>query len=120
MPGSTRTTVSLTSTAAVVRGSELRQLLQLRVDPVLVWHVRVLERRGEWHRRNVGPRHPRDGRIKVEHALLADRGGDLGARPVGPVVLIEDERLAGLANRRQDRLLVERRDRANVDPLYRD
>ena len=64
-----------------------------------------------------GPARRSHRRIEVGEGLLRDDGGDLGAVAAGQVVLVHDERLAGLAHRGQDRLLVDRRQRAQVDNL---
>ena len=58
-------------------------------------------------------------RVEVLERLLRDDRRHLGAEPAGEVVLVDDHRLAGLADRREHRLAVERYQRAQVDHLDR-
>src|SRR5215218_5947684 len=78
----------------------------------------LLERGGE-RDRHVGRRHAHDGPVEVLPALLGDQRRDLRAGGARRVRLVEDHDLRGLAYRFEDRLLVERHERAQVEHLDR-
>ena len=59
----------------------------------------------------------RTGRVEVLERLLADQRRDLGAHAARARRLVRDQHLAGLAHARQDRVAVERAERAQVDDL---
>ena len=63
---------------------------------------------------------PRHRPVEVVERLLGDDRRDLRAVPAEPVVLVDDEALAGLADGVEDRLLVERSERPQVDDLDAD
>src|SRR3954471_11674471 len=79
---------------------------------------RLLERRRE-RDRHVGRRHPHDRPVEVLPALLGDDRRHLRARRARLVGLVDDHDLRGLAHRAQDRLLVERHERAQGEHLDR-
>ena len=58
-----------------------------------------------------------DRRVEIVEGLFHDLRGDLGAHPAGLEVLVDDQQSPGLVDRLEDRLDVERRDRARVDHL---
>src|SRR5918999_2534285 len=94
-----------TLTAVPVATLVLPELFQARGDVLDLRDEGLLERRRERHRR-VGGGDPLDGPIEVLERLLGDRRDDLGAEPARPRVLVEDERLGRLLDRREHRLLV--------------
>src|SRR5206468_163306 len=57
------------------------------------------------------------GRLEVEERALHDGRGDLGAGAEAPRRLVDDDGAAGLGDRGDDRLAVERGDREQVDDL---
>src|ERR687893_642511 len=76
----------------------------------------LLERRRE-RDRHVRRRHAHDRPVEVLPRALGDQGRDLGARRAGLVGFVDDHDLARLAHGAQDRLLVERDERAQVEHL---
>jgi len=58
-----------------------------------------------------------DRRLLVEQRLLLEDRGDLAGQPAGAGRLVDDDRAAGLLEGVDDRLAVERRQRAQVDDL---
>ncbi len=60
------------------------------------------------------------GGVEVLERPLGHERGHLGAEPAGEVVLVHDQRLAGLAHRGEDGLPVQRREGAQVDHLHAD
>src|SRR5207244_4462585 len=66
-----------------------------------------------WHFRT----RPAYGRLEMEERALHDRRGDLGGGPEAPRRLVDDDGAAGLADRRDDRLAIERGDREEVQHL---
>src|SRR5213080_2139274 len=96
--------------------SVLRELPEPRRDILDLGDERLLERRRERHRR-VRRGDPLDRSIEVLEGLLGDRRGDLAAEAAGMRVLVQDDRLRGLPHRLEDRLLVPRDQRAQVEDL---
>src|SRR5580704_1047231 len=86
----------------------------------LVWirHEELLLRGVERHGRYVWRCDPHHRAVEVAESVLRDDGGYLGAETSGQVVLVHDHSLAGFAHRFQDRVPVERRQRAEVDHLH--
>ena len=56
------------------------------------------------HARDVRAGDPGDRSVEVVERLLGDDRGDLGAVAAEPVVLVDDQALAGLADRVEQRL----------------
>src|SRR4051795_3981059 len=79
---------------------------------------RLLERRRE-RDRHVGRRDPHDRAVEVLEALLGDQRGDLRARRARRVGLVDDHHLRAPAHALEDRLLVERHERAQVEHAHR-
>ena len=57
----------------------------------------------------------RTGASRCSNASARDQRGDLCAEPAGERVFVDDQRLPGFPDRLQDRLLVERVQRPEVD-----
>src|SRR3954465_6926890 len=117
VPSATDTPICgmFTSTVVVLVREELTASL------LHVVHLREhdpLERRAE-RARNVRRGHAHHGTIEVLERLLRDQGTHLGAHATGAVGLVEHHHLARLAHRCEDRLGVERDERAEVDHLHR-
>src|SRR4051795_11951689 len=117
VPSATDTPICgiVTSTVPVSVGEELTARL---LDVVDLREHGLLER-GRERDRDVGRAHAHDGPIEVLPAPLGDQRRDLragGARRVG---LVDDHDLRGLAHGGEDRLLVERHQRAEVEDLDR-
>src|SRR5579872_4938282 len=105
----------VTSTVPVSVGEELTASLPHALD---VWQYRLLER---WRERN---RHIRRGdahdrTVQILEALLGDHGGHLSAGRAHPVGLVEDHHLRAARDGVEDRLLVHRHQRAQVEHLDR-
>src|SRR4051794_13246402 len=117
VPSATETPICgiVTSTSVTSVGEELTACL---LDVAGLGQDRALERRRERDRR-VGSGDPHDRSVEVLEAALADQGGHLGADPARARGLVQHHDLARLAHRREDRLLVERAERAQVDHLDR-
>src|SRR5438105_500004 len=85
----------------------LSEILYLRQDEILeigrVAHERV------------GGRHPLHGRVEPGEALVAEPGGDFRAVAPRERVFVRHQHLAGLADRRRDRLPVHRGEAAQID-----
>ena len=81
-----------------------------------VGHVLALERRRERHRRERRA-DPTDRRVEVVERLLLDLRRHLGAEAAEAHRLVGDDDPVGLAHRLDDRVDVERRQRAQVDHL---
>src|SRR5258708_18275983 len=97
----------------LVRGKlshRLGDLVWVGHEELLLWSV-------ERHGRDVRRRDPDHRAVEVAEGVLRYDGRDLGAKTPGQVVLVHDHSLAGLADRFQDRVPVERRHRAEVDHL---
>src|ERR1035437_4282988 len=86
---------------------------------VHVWEERLFQGRRVRHRR-VRRRDAQDRAVQPLERLLGKRRGDLGAEPARARVLVEDEALAGAPDGREDRLFVEREERAEVEDFRRD
>ena len=80
----------------------------------------MFQRSGERHRGDVRATYPNDRGVQLEHGLLGDRGSDLGAGPIGPVVFVNHDRLPGLAYRDRYRVHVQRGKSPDVHDLNRD
>src|SRR3989442_740717 len=80
-----------------------------------VGDIRLLAREAD--ERHVVRRDAAHGRLEVEESALHDGRGDLGAGPEDSRRLVDDNGAAGLADRGDDRLAVERGDREQVDHL---
>src|SRR5580704_19585190 len=125
-PGSTRqaTTVPsatdtpiwgiVTSTRTSV-GEELTARLPHSIDS---GQHRLLERRRE-RDRNVGRRHPDDRAVQRLEPLLGDQCCHLSAGGARGVRLVDDHHLRAALHRVEDRLLVERDQRPEIQHLYR-
>ena len=74
---------------------------------------------GERVARHVGGGEAAHRGVEVPEGLLGDDGRHLGADAEADVVLVDDEAAAGLGDRRQHGVAVERADRAQVDDLDR-
>src|SRR5712691_7484003 len=97
----------------LVRGKlphRLRDLLRIGHEELL---LRGVERHGGDVRRG----DPHDRPVKAVESMLRDDGRDLSPKPASDVVLVDDHRLAGLANRLQDRVTVQGRQAPEVDDL---
>src|SRR4051794_15880660 len=97
-----------TSTSDVSVREELTARL---LDVACLGQDRPLERRAERDRR-VRSGHAHYRPVEVLEGALADQRGHLGADAARARRLVQDHDLAGLANGAQDRLLVERAQRA--------
>src|SRR4051794_7734886 len=116
VPSATDTPIwGIVTSTSVSVGEELTARL---LDVARLGQDRALERRRERDRR-VGRRDPHDRPVEVLEAALADQGGDLGTDAAGAGGLVQHDDLRRLAYRREDRLLVERAQGAQVDDLDR-
>src|SRR6266446_5906791 len=61
-------------------------------------HEEILLRRVEGHRRDVRRRHANHGSVETVESVLRDDGRNLGAKAAREVVLMDDHRLARLAD----------------------
>src|SRR4051812_41899541 len=102
VPSATLTPICgiVTSTAAVSICEELTARLPHVVG---LGQDRPLERRAERDRR-VGCGHAHDRAVEVLEGVLADEGGHLGADTARARGLVQNDHLAGLAHRREDRV----------------
>src|SRR3954447_1390480 len=92
--------------------SSVREEVTARlIDAVDGRQQRLLERRRE-RDRHVGGRDADDRAVEVLEGLLGDQRGDLRARRARRVRLVEDHHLRARADALEDRLLVERDERA--------
>src|SRR3954453_23779859 len=116
VPSATETPICgiVTSTSVSV-GEELTARL---LDVAGLGQDRALERRRERDRR-VGRGDAHDRAVEILEAALAEQGGHLGAHAARTSGLVQHHDLARLAHRSEDRLLVERTQRAQVDHLDR-
>src|SRR5581483_6519919 len=103
----------VTSTAVGLVGEELTAGLP---HVVRLRQHRALERRAE-RDRGVGCGHAHHRTVEVLERLLRDQGADLGADATGARGLVQHHDLARLAHRLEDRVAVERHQRAQVDHL---
>src|SRR6266699_4484257 len=76
----------------------------------------VLERRRIWQR-HIVCRHPHDRRVEPLERLLVDARGDLARDATGPRVLVHDQHLIRLLHRRDDRRVIEREQRPQIEHL---
>src|SRR5690349_7330927 len=104
-----------TSTSAV---SVLEELTARLPDAIGGRQQRLLQRRRE-RDRHVGRRHPHDRPVEVLEALLGDERRDLRARGARRVGLVEDHHLRAAPHALEDRGLVERDERAQVQDTHR-
>src|SRR5579864_5764924 len=100
--------------AFLVRGKLAHRL----GDLLRAGHEEVLLGPIERHGGDVGRGHPRHRPIQVVERVLRDDRRDLRAKSPREVVLVDDQRLAGLAYRAEDRVSVKRRQRPEVDDLH--
>src|SRR6185503_3305236 len=112
VPSATETPIWGIATSIMV--SVLEELTARLLDVVDLGQHGLLER-GRERDRHVGRRDAHDGAVQVLPAPLGDQRGDLGAGGAGLVGLVDDHDLGGLADRLEDRLLVERHERAQVE-----
>src|SRR3954465_14918794 len=117
VPSATETPIwgIVTSTA---RGSIGEELTAGLLDVVDLREHGLLER-GRERDRHVGAAHPHDRPVEVLPAALGDQRRDLRAGRARRVGLGDDHDLRRLAHGREDRLLVERHERAQVEHLDR-
>src|SRR3954465_13280411 len=94
------------------RSCGLRQSFGCRNGDVL---ERRRERNGYVHRAE-----PLHGRVERPERLVGDQRGDLRGDAVTLMTLVDDDRAPGLLDALDDRLRVERNERARVDDLERD
>src|SRR5437773_3245275 len=78
----------------------------------------VLERRRIWQR-HVVCRHPHDRPVEPLERLLVEARGDLARDATGPRVLVHDQHLIRLLHRRDDRRVIEREQRPQIEHLDR-
>src|SRR5699024_2890006 len=95
--------------------SELRGLPDPVLDAGGLGKIVVLER--VERERRVEARDARDRCFLIDERLLLDRGGDLAGQPAGLGCLVDDRRSPRLLERLDDRLVVERRERTEIDDL---
>src|SRR5436190_4747482 len=81
--------------------------------------IGVLERRAERNRREGRP-HTCDGRVELVEGRLLHLGRDLGAESTVPHCLVRDHEPVRAGDGADDRLQVERDERARVDHLHLD
>src|SRR6266705_5095625 len=113
----TTTVVGLAGLAGfLVRGKLPHRVGDLR----RAWHVELLLRSVEGHGRDIRPGHTHDWPIEAVEGVLRDDGSNPGSEAAGEVVLVNDQRLARLFHRVEDRGPVERREATQVDHLHLD
>src|SRR5690606_32446595 len=102
-----------------VRGgpSECRELLQRGADLLRGGQVGLLQRRAEGHGRYLRSGDAHNRPIEVGEGFLGDERRDLCPDSADLVGLVDDQHLAGLGHRLEDRLLVQRAERTQVDDL---
>src|SRR5947209_2485269 len=103
----------VTSTSSV-----LEELTTRLLDALDAGQHGLLQLRGE-RDRHVGRRDPHDRPVEQLEAALGDQRGHLGAGGAGAVGLVEHDDLRAAADRLEDRLLVERHERSEVEHLQR-
>src|SRR3954468_10019408 len=111
VPSATDTPIWGIVTSTSVPDSVGEELTARLLDVAGLGQDRALERRRERDRR-VRRSDAHDRPVEVLEAALADQGGDLGADAARACGLVQHDDLRGLAHRREDRLLVERAQRA--------
>src|SRR3954470_10235299 len=117
VPSATETPIwgIVTSTSAC---SVLEELTARLPDAVDGGQQRLLERRRE-RDRHVGRRDPDDRPVEVLEALLGDQRRDLRPGRARRVGLVEDHHLRAASHALEDRLLVERHERTQVEHAHR-
>src|SRR4051794_13811535 len=118
VPSDTDTPICGMTTSMVTAALVLEELTRGLLHPVDARQQRLLERRRK-RDRHVGRRDAADGSVEVLERAVGDERRDLGAGGARRVRLVDDEHLARLAHRGEDRLLVERDERAQVEHLDR-
>src|SRR5829696_8163603 len=118
VPSATETPIWGIATSTTTPVSVFEELTARLLDVVALGEHRLLER-GREGDRHVGGGDAYDGAVQVLPAPLGDQRRDLGAGGAGLVGLVDDHDLRGLAHRLEDRLLVERDQRAQVEHLDR-
>src|SRR6476646_7823330 len=117
MPAATASRRSAYSWSEIDSTEELARALPVRFlvggkffyclsDFFWVRHVEVFLWCVERHGRDVGGGHSHHWSIEVVEGVLRDDRRPLGAKAPGPVVLVDDHRLARLSHRRQDRVSI--------------
>src|SRR5919197_2403036 len=114
VPSDTDTPIWGIVTSTIV--SVLEELTRGLPDLVDGGQDRLLERRRE-RDRHVGRRHAADRPVEVLESLVGDERRDLRAGRARLVRLVDDQDLARLADAGEERLLVERDERAQVEDL---
>src|SRR5437870_12788623 len=107
----------ITTRVVLPATSVRRQFLQDFGDLVRRRHEVLLHRHGVRHRRYVKPAESLDRRVEPAPRLVGDDRRNLRPDRDAEVVLVEHQALARLARGGEDRLFVERIDRAQVDDL---
>src|SRR4051812_21237235 len=97
--------------------SELEELSGGTDDTLDRGHVAILDL--PVRIRDVEARHSQDRTVEVEDRLLGEDGGDLGPEAGGTRRLLHDDDAAGLRSGREQRLLVERPERPEIEHLDR-
>src|SRR3954447_24654121 len=117
VPSATETPIwgIVTSTVPVSVGEELTARL---LDVVDLREHGLLERGGE-RDRDIGRAHAHHGAVEVLPPALRDQRRHLRAGGAHRVCLVDDDHLRGLAHGGEDRVLVERDERAQVEHLDR-
>src|SRR5450755_3494012 len=116
VPSATDTPIwGIVTSTRVSVGKELTADL---LDSIDAGQDGLLERWGEWDRQ-VGRSHPDDGSVEVLERLLGDQRRHLGAGGTGHVGFVDDHHLRAAGDRVEDRVLVERHQRTQVEHLDR-
>jgi hypothetical protein len=95
----------------------MSSLICRRAPPPRSWRcsdVEILERRRERHRRVRRGDHL-DRRLQCVEGVLGDKSGDVGRHVAARVRLVDDHQPAGLLDRLEDGVAVERRGGARID-----
>src|SRR5712692_6988737 len=108
------------TTRVVVAISVRCELLQCTRDLFGSRHERLLHRGRVGHGGHIEPAESLHRRVEPAPRLVGDERRDLRPDRDAEVVFVKDEALAGLPRRSDDRLLVQRVDRAKVDDLDAD
>src|SRR5580698_5059835 len=110
-------TVSAISRASSCSNSVRGKLAELGFDFVWCHQVELFQRRRERHRRNLRSTESHHRGVETVEAFLGNDRSDFGCDAHGEVRLLHDQHLAALARTRDDRVAVERTQRAKVDDL---
>src|SRR2546425_1362598 len=97
--------------------SVCRQVLQDFGDLVRRRHEVLLHRHGVRHRRYVKPAESLDRGVEPAPRLVGNERRDLRSNRDAEIVLVQHKALSSFSRGRDDRVLVERIDRAKVDDL---